>query len=182
MGFLEDYLPQYQRTMNLVLVSIMTALVCVSTLLFQIPIPLTGGYFNVGEAIIYISAIIFGPLIGGIAGGVGAALADAVLAPIFAPGTLIIKFCEGFIIGFIIYTVRLRAWKLWKEYLVIIGAVIIGGLVMVLGYWIYESYALGLGQIIALAEVPANLVQVFIGALIAIPASIAIQRALELRK
>jgi len=183
MGFLEEYLPPYQRTMNLALISIMTALVCVSTYLFRIPIPLTEGYFNVGEAIIYISAIVFGPIIGGVAGGVGAALADVIGGyAIYAPGTLIIKFCEGFIIGYILFTIRLKEWKYWKEYFIIISAVIIGGLVMVSGYWTYEAYVLGFGPIVPLAEVPVNLIQVLVGALIAIPASYAIQSALELRK
>jgi len=136
----------------------------------------------VGEAIIYISAIVFGPIVGGIAGGVGAALAD-VMGPysIYAPGTLVIKFCEGFIIGFIVFSIRLKEWKPWKEYFVIISAVIIGGLVMVVGYWTYEAYILGLGPIVALGEVPLNLMQVGIGSLVAIPASLAIQRALELK-
>jgi uncharacterized membrane protein len=183
MKFFEAYLPQYQKTLNLVLTSVMTALVCVSTVLFQIPIPVTGGYFNVGEAIIYISAIVFGPIVGGIAGGVGAALAD-VMGPysIYAPGTLVIKFCEGFIIGFIVFTIRLKEWERWKKYFVIISAVIIGGVFMVVGYWTYEAYILGFGPIVALGEVPVNLMQVGIGSLVAIPASLAIQRALELKK
>ena len=183
MKFFEAYLPQYQKTMNLVLTSVMTALVCVSTVLFQIPIPATGGYFNVGEAIIYITAIIFGPIVGGIAGGVGAALAD-VMSPysIYAPGTLVIKFCEGFIIGFIVYTIQLKEWKPWKEYFVIISAVIIGGLVMVVGYWAYEAYILGLGPIVALGEVPLNLMQVGIGSSVAIPSGLGIQKALEIKR
>lgn len=183
MGFFEDYLPHYPKTMTLVLASLMTALVCIATLLFQIPIPATGGYFNVGEAIIYIAAILFGPIVGGFAGGVGAALADAV-GPyaVYAPGTLVIKFCEGFIIGLIVFAIRLKEWKPWKEYLVIISAVIIGGLIMVFGYWIYEAYVLGLGPIVALGEVPLNLMQVGIGSLVAIPSGLGIQKALEINK
>lgn len=183
MTFFEDYLPPYQKTMNLVLTSVMTALVCVCTILFQIPIPATGGYFNVGEAVIYITAILFGPIVGGIAGGVGAALAD-LMGPYsyYAPGTLVIKFCEGFIIGLIIFVIRSKDWKPWKEHFVVISAVIIGGLVMVAGYWAYEAYILGLGPIIPLGEVPANLVQVGIGTVVAIPASLAIQKALEINR
>lgn len=187
MGFLEKYLPRYQRTMNLALVSIMTALVFISTYLFQIPIPLTGGYFNLGDAIIYISAILFGPIIGGITGGVGAALADIVGGyVIYAPGTLIIKFCEGFIVGLIVFAIRMKKWVRWKEYITIIIAVIIGGLEMVVGYWVYESYILPflvIGfTIVALAEVPVNLIQVLIGAIIAIPASLTIRTYLDLEK
>ncbi|MDD1777710.1 MAG: ECF transporter S component [Candidatus Helarchaeota archaeon] len=183
MGFFKEYLPQYPKTMTLVLTGLMTALVCVATVLFQIPIPATGGYFNVGEAIIYIAAILFGPIVGGFAGGVGAALADA-MSPyaIYAPGTLVIKFCEGFIIGFIVFAVRSKEWKRWKEYFVIISAVIIGGLIMVVGYWTYEAYILGLGPIVALGEVPLNLMQVGFGSLVAIPSGLGIRKALEINR
>ncbi|MHA1264732.1 MAG: ECF transporter S component [Candidatus Helarchaeota archaeon] len=177
---IEKLLPPYQKTLNLVFSSIMTALVCVATLIFQIPIPITGGYFNVGEAIIYISAILFGPIIGGISGGVGAALAD-LMSPyaIYAPATLVIKFCEGFIIGYIVFMVKYKEIEKWKHLFVLIGAVIIGGLEMVAGYWIYEAYILGLGTAYATFEVPVNLTQLLIGSIIAIPAGIGIEKALS---
>ena len=34
-----------------------------------IPIPATSGYFNIGETTIYIAALVFGPLVGGLQGG-----------------------------------------------------------------------------------------------------------------
>lgn len=185
LGFFEDYLPPYQRTVNIVLAAIMTALVCVATLFFQIPLPPPFGYFNVGESIIYIIAILFGPIIGGFAGGVGAALADA-LSPfgyfIFAPGTLYIKFLEGFIVGFIVYKAHLKEWQGWKEVLIIICAVILGGLIMVVGYWSYEAYILGWGPIVAVGEVPINLTQLLIGLAVAVPVSIGIQKAYPIKE
>jgi uncharacterized membrane protein len=176
--FFENYLPFKQGTINLTLASMMTALVCVATLFFQIPIAATGGYFNVGEAVIYISAILFGPIIGGFAGGVGAALAD-VMSPyfIYAPGTLIFKFCEGFVIGYIVYRAHLQKWEGWKVYTIIITAVVIGGLIMVLGYFLYEAYVLSYGVPAAMGEIPFNLTQLLIGSIVAIPVSIGIQKA-----
>jgi uncharacterized membrane protein len=88
-------------TTQLALTPIFTALVAVATMVFTIYIPATSGYFNLGETIIYITAILFGPYVGGIAGGVGAAISDLLLAPVFAPGTLIIKAFEGAIVGFL---------------------------------------------------------------------------------
>ncbi|MHA1650792.1 MAG: ECF transporter S component [Candidatus Helarchaeota archaeon] len=183
MSFLSDYFPFHQKTLNLVIASIMIALVCVATIFFQIPIAVTGGYFNVGEAIIYISALVFGPIIGGLAGGVGAALADA-MSPyfIFAPGTLVIKFCEGFIIGFIVYRVHSLEWEKWKIYSIYIIAVVTGGIIMVIGYFIYEAFILALGIPFALVEIPFNLTQLLIGALFAIPASIAIQETYPIKE
>ena len=178
MGFLQNYLPPFQRTINIVLAAIMAALVCVATMFFIIPIPATTGYFNVGEAIIYIAAILFGPLIGGFAGGVGAAIADiAVGWGIFAPGTLVIKFLEGFVIGLIVYKAHLMNWEGWKKISMTIIAVIIGGLIMVAGYWTYEAYILGQGPIVPIGEIPFNLLQLLCGGLVAVPVSFGVQKA-----
>jgi uncharacterized membrane protein len=86
-------------TTQLALTPIFVALVAVATMVFTIYIPATSGYFNIGETVIYITAILFGPYVGAIAGGVGAAISDMILAPVFAPATLIIKALEGAIVG-----------------------------------------------------------------------------------
>jgi uncharacterized membrane protein len=89
------------RTTKLALTPIFMALVTVATMVFVISIPATTGYFNLGETIIYIAAILFGPYVGAISGGVGAAIADLLLAPVFAPATLVVKAIEGAIVGFL---------------------------------------------------------------------------------
>jgi uncharacterized membrane protein len=61
----------------------------------------TGGYFDVGEIMVYITALVMGPYVGAFAGGFGSMLSDALLAPQFAPGTLVIKGAEGFIVGYL---------------------------------------------------------------------------------
>src|SRR5947208_474819 len=58
--------------------AVFTALVFLSTYLFQIPIPATQGYFNLGDIMIFITSLTFGPTVGGFAGGIGSALSDAV--------------------------------------------------------------------------------------------------------
>ena len=187
MRFIKNYIPPYQRSMNIALTSILTALVCVATIVLYIPIPNTlGGYFNVGEVVIYISAILFGPFIGGIAGGVGAALADIFVAIEYAPATFVIKFCEGFIIGFIIYTAYIKQWVNWKKRIAVISALIIGGTIMVMGYFIYEAYIWpivigpGAGLAIAIISLPWNSLQAILSAIVAVPASIGIPKGLEL--
>lgn len=80
--------------------------VTVATAVYQ---PATGGYFNLGEAVIYLAAIVSGPLTAAIAGGVGAALADLSTGyGIFAPGTLVIKFAEGYLAGVLVHRLRGR--------------------------------------------------------------------------
>ena len=79
------------------------------TVVIAISIPATRGFWNIGEAGVYISALIAGPVIGGIAGGVGSALADVFLGyAYYAPGTLVIKGAEGFITGFIYHSIIRR--------------------------------------------------------------------------
>lgn len=138
------------------LIGIFTALSYVVTAFVQIPIPATGGYINVGDLMVMFTALLFGPIVGGISGGVGPMIAD-ILSPysIYAPATLIIKGIEGFIIGFI---ANPKDKNLRISYRDII-AVIIGGLLIPFGYFIYQTSILNLGIPVALAEVPGNFFQ-----------------------
>ena len=97
---------------------IFTAFVCVATCVLKVDIPQTKGYFNIGDTMVYVTALLFGPYVGGIAGGVGASLADVILAaPWYAPGTLVIKAAEGFLVGYISHKAnpiekKRRAWRI----------------------------------------------------------------------
>jgi len=44
--------------------AVMAALVCATTMLIQVPIPATEGFFNIGDAMIMVSALTFGPIVG----------------------------------------------------------------------------------------------------------------------
>ena len=88
--------------LSLSTIGIFAALTCVITMVIAFPIPATNGFINIGDAIVMITGLLFGPLIGGISGGVGSALADIILGyTIYAPATLIIKGIEGFLVGLI---------------------------------------------------------------------------------
>jgi len=77
------------------------AMVFLSTSLFYIALVSSTGFFNIGEAFVYLAALIGGPIVGALAGGIGAAMADMVLGyGYFAPGTLVFKGLEGFAAGF----------------------------------------------------------------------------------
>ena len=150
--------------------AIFAALVAVATLTFVIPIPATSGYFNLGETLIYVAALLFGPLVGTIAGG-GAAIADMLVAPQFAAGTFAIKAIEGFLVGYL--TKKLNR-KIKSLTLCATIAIVIGGFEMVLGYFLYETIALG--STLALLEVPFNIVQMLVGLIIAVPIMHAVLR------
>lgn len=144
----------------------MTALVCVATLIIRIPNPM-GGYFNVGDVMIFVSALTFGPLVGGIAGGIGSALADVIGFPVFAIPTLFIKGVEGFLAGLIT-----NKKSIFRDVL----AVTIAGVEMILGYLVVEIYLWGLEA--ALLEIPANIGQIVIGGLVGIPVAVVLRKRL----
>jgi uncharacterized membrane protein len=105
-------------------ISIFTALVFVATVIIRVPIAATGGYFNFGDSVIYVAALLFGPLVGGLAGGIGASIADIIGGYlIFAPGTCIIKLFEGIITGYAGYKIRAstQAVTLWRALSVVFG-------------------------------------------------------------
>jgi uncharacterized membrane protein len=145
--------------------AIFAALVAAVTLTIAIPIPATSGYFNFGETLIYVAALLFGPIVGLIAGA-GASIADMLVAPQFAPGTFAIKAIEGFLVGYL--TKQLNK-KIKSLTLCATIAIVIGGLEMVAGYFLYETLALGYPAALALVEVPFNIVQMLVGLAIAIP-------------
>jgi len=109
---------------DLSITALFIAIVCVATLVLKIDIPATGGYFNVGDSMIYIAALLFGPVVGGIAGGIGPSLADVIVgAPEFAPGTLVIKGFEGLIVGYLSDKLGSKAELIakWKAFAVVVG-------------------------------------------------------------
>ncbi len=151
---------------KIVLGTIFAALVCVVTVLFILPIPATNGYFNLGESIVYIAALTFGPFIGSIAGG-GAAIADLILAYYaFAPGTLTIKVVEGLVVGAFNRKLEQRTSRTTLNATI---SILLGGGLMVTGYFIYEQIVLGYPIELALGEVPFNIVQALVGLAIAVP-------------
>jgi uncharacterized membrane protein len=88
--------------LRLAIAAVFTALVTVATVVFSVYVPATRGYFNIGETAVYVTALLFGPLVGAFAGGVGSMFADILLGySIYAPATLLIKACEGAIVGFL---------------------------------------------------------------------------------
>jgi uncharacterized membrane protein len=155
-----------KAVVQLSLMAVMSALVAVGTWIVQIPNTM-GGYFNVGDVMIFVAALTFGPLIGGVAGGVGSAIADMIGFPLFALPTLVIKGFEGLISGLLS-----NQKMVYRDVL----AVIFAGCEMVTGYFLVEVYLWGLGG--ALAEVFPNIVQVGIGGIVGVPIALVLRRRL----
>ena len=80
---------------TLILAAMFAALTCVATMIIHIPSPI-GGYFNLGDCMVLLSAFVLGPVWGTAAGGIGSALADVICGYfVYAPGTLVIKALMG---------------------------------------------------------------------------------------
>lgn len=110
----------------MVLLAISTSLVCAVTIVFSIYVPQTRGFFNIGETMVYTTALLFGPLTGSFAGGVGSSLADLFLGfPYYAPATLVIKALEGGVVGFLGRNKpKFSSKLLWKVFTLIIGLIV----------------------------------------------------------
>jgi uncharacterized membrane protein len=161
-------------TRELAAMAIMGALTTVVTMV-ALPFAPTGGFFNLGDAVVTTTAFIFGPVVGAVAGGVGSSLADILLGyGAFAPYTLVIKGLEGFVVG----QIAGRPGDQSKVKLVI--AWLAGGVTIVAGYWIAEAFIMGLGVAAANAEIIINIPQA-IGSVIGIPLSLAVKDRLKLQ-
>lgn len=144
-----------QKIRKLVFTALMAALVCVATMVIQVPSP-TGGYVNAGDCFVLLSGWLLGPWYGAVAGGLGTALTDIIMGyTVYAPASLLIKGVSA-----------LMAAVTVKRFGTGHGALLLGGLVaelwMTCGYLAFTSLLLGKGAG-ALLSVPGNLVQGAVG-------------------
>lgn len=147
------------NTKAMVRYAILMALTTVMTMMVQIPTFGTNGYLNLGDMVVFLTALMLGWKGGLIVGGVGSALADILLGYThYAPITLIVKGLEGYIAG------RLFETRIGQK--MPIMATIIGGIWMAFGYYFAETFMYGVKA--ALASVPGNLLQGFVGAITAV--------------
>jgi len=235
--------PIKSETVQLSLAAVFTALVFVATTVFSVYVPQTRGFFNIGEIMVFATALLLGPTIGAFAGGVGSMLADIALGYwYYAPATLVIKACEGGLVGLISRRkpshISETGWQEFtfrsglvlgilvgsigsiyysgsielylgfppaaspsltlfvpKEIWYVLGAlilvafalaglafepefgwltftVLLGGMTMVAGYFLYQQFFIGplFGiPVIAVAEIPINIGQMLVGLVVSIP-------------
>ena len=143
------------KIVRLVFTGLLTALVCVATMVIKIPTP-TNGYVNLGDAMVLMSGWLLGPGYGFFAAGVGSALADLIGGyGSYVAGTLVIKGLMGLAAGL------LAAKGGHKTGSRVFGAVL-AEVIMIGGYFLYESTLLGYG-LAAAASVPGNAMQGLMG-------------------
>lgn len=158
------------RTRHITRLALLIALTAAATMAVRIPVPKTGGYINMGDAVIYVTALLFGRTYGAAAGGIGSALADFLGGyAAFAPFTLVIKGLEGLLVGALgSRWVSGDARRTSVDTAVRIAAICVGGGEMIAGYFVTEAYLLHLGIGAAASEVPGNIAQVLGGLIVAL--------------
>ena len=143
----------HSKTKRIVITALMAAMVCVATMVIQIPSPLKG-YLNIGDCIVLLCGWLLAPGYGFVAAGLGSALADVFSGYItYAPATFLIKGSMALIAFACFKLMNKRLGRLPSQ---IIGAVL-AEIVMVLGYYVFEGFMYGF--IPSAVNIPANAVQ-----------------------
>lgn len=153
------------------IIAAFSTLAFVGTMIIRVPIPVTGGYFNLGDTFVMAAGLLYGPLVGGLVGMIGPAAADAVGFPQFILATAVVKGLEGLAVGLIGGGSKSGGMR-------VIAALAVGIGILVSGYYIFEAliYPAIAATIpffgvtdakAALAEIPPNLLQGILSALVA---------------
>ena len=154
-------------------IGVMGALATIATMLFSFPIPATSGYFNFGDVIVQISALVFGPIVGALAGGLGSGLADLLGGwYTWVIPTTVIKGIEGYVVG------TLAGKKEERTLQKTIIAWAAGSVVIVVGYFLVQVFMYGFAA--AIVEAPFNFVQMAVSGIVGIPISQALKRRINL--
>jgi uncharacterized membrane protein len=160
-------------------VAVMTAVTAVFTIMIRVPIPATKGYFNFSDVAVFFTSFALGPFAGAVAGGLGTALADVVSGfPQWAPISLLAHGLEGLLAG-LIASVAARGGegvaRGQRVALSWIAGAIVGSIVMIGLYLAGGSVLAGFGA--AVAEVPFNVVQGVVGAVLGSGLALVVHRA-----
>ena len=127
------------KTKRIVITALMSAMVCVATMMIKIPSPMKG-YLNIGDGIVLLCGWLLAPGYGFIAAGLGSALADMFSGYItYAPATFLIKGLMALIVFACFKLMNKRIGKLPSQ---MIGAVL-AEVAMVLGYFVFEGFMYG---------------------------------------
>jgi uncharacterized membrane protein len=174
MNGVKDYMTQIKEVNLLYRIGIIAAfstLAFLGTLIIRIPIPVTGGYFNLGDTFVMAAALLYGPVVGGLVGMIGPAAADAVGFPQFIVATAVVKGIEGVVVGLI-------GSKHSRGGIRQIAALAAGIVILVAGYYIFEAIIYpAIATVIpffgvtdakaALVEIGPNLLQGVLSAIVA---------------
>lgn len=147
-----------------VLAAMFAALCFAGTFFFKIP--MLHGYIHLGDCMVLLAGILLGPVYGGLAAGIGSMLADVIAGyASYAPGTFAIKLLAAMAAA-AIFRLFYKQIKSNVSRIVITSiSGLAGGIIVVLGYLVYEAFVLRFGAG-AIAAIPENIVQATSGVII----------------
>lgn len=150
-----------KHTKKIVFSALFAGIIFVATFVFIVPLPY--GYFNCGDIFVLLSGWLLGPLYGGLASGIGSCLADVISGfALYAPVTFIVKFLVSLSAWFMQSILKKLIKNKKFDFFCRIISAIISEMIMVIGYFIYESFLYGLtGGVLSIV---GNLMQALIGA------------------
>ncbi len=161
-----------EKIRKTVIAAMFAALICVATMLIQIP-TLTKGYVNLGDCFVLIAAWVCGANWGFASAALGSALADVISGyAIYAPGTFIIKGVMALIAALIAEAMKSH------QFTGKIVSAIAAELFMAAGYFLYEWIFITGTLATSVIGIPENLIQGGFGLL----SSVALMTALERTK
>ncbi|WP_071396786.1 ECF transporter S component [Bacillus tuaregi] len=175
----QSYAKPGHKTFDLIMTSMLVALVFLSTFLLNIRLPIAanGGLVHLGTAMLFIASILFGPKKGALAGAIGMGLFDLVGGwLVWAPITFVSRGLQGFIVGKIAWSKGRKGNSMALN----ITATIVSIPFMVAVYYLGEVILYG-NWIAPLASIPGDLVQNVVGIIIAIPVCAALKKVPYLR-
>lgn len=141
------------KTNKLVAAAMLTALVCIATMVIKIPSPMKG-YLNLGDSIVLLCAWMLSPLYGFLAAGIGSAFADVLSGYlVYAPATFIIKGGMSLLAH---YGFKMLSKKIPCSISRLISAAV-SEAAMVAGYFVFEGFLYGF--IPSMVNIPANALQ-----------------------
>ena len=139
---------------TLILAAMFAALTCVATMIIHIPSPI-GGYFNLGDCMVLLSAFVLGPVWGTAAGGICGYF-------VYAPGTLVIKALMALAAALIFCAFAKNGSRFGKTFSGSLLGSVAAEIIMVVGYFLYELPLFGYAPSLESA-VTTNLPQAAVG-------------------
>lgn len=152
-------------TLFLVLTATFAALTFVVTFVLPVPFPVGNGYVNFGDAVIFISAFLLGPLGGAAAGAIGSSIADIMLGyATYAPFTFVVKGLEGLLAG-VFYAYVLKKFSSFPRRLL---SMLVAGAWVTVGYFLTDLLLTGNAAVAAMNNFVYGLAQPILSAVIAL--------------
>ena len=145
---------------QVIYVSMFSAIIFVFTYIgVQVPaFGAFGGLTHMGTLVMFIISIKYGKYYGALSGAIGMTLFD-LLSPwaAWAPGTFVVRIIAGYVFGLVAESKEGQGMSMTKNWL----SLGLGGLVIVVGYFMFEALFLGSG-LAALRSIPGNILQLVI--------------------